>query len=234
MPLPLPHHLPATQCTSLRPLTVSAATSTAKQVITLYLQAAGQLKDTSRKKYLATQLQFLDYCERNDLPWHTDYVRFWVTELAVTKDKTLAPKTLLQKVSHINMLTELRPALIDGPAVTATNQLKGSGVCYIPGVRNTILPPSFLLTLAQLEEPQLIHLAIQMQTMLGLRGGMMVLIIRAHLLTPGRLVVPPYKHTKHTTVVPTDQIPQWLLTAFLSYAKNDLTPILPWAGAQQS
>ena len=181
---------------------------------------------------MATQLQFLDYCENHNLPWHTDFVRLWVAELAITKDKTLAPKTLLQKVSHINMLTEMRPALIDGPAVTAAHQLKGSGVCYIPGVRNTILPPSFLLTLAFLEQPQLIHLAMQLQAMTGLRGGQMVLIIKAHLLTTGRMVVPPYKHTKHTTVVPTDHIPQWLLSAFVSYAKTDLTPILPWTGAQ--
>ena len=129
-------------------------------------------------------------------------------------------------------MTELQPPLIDGPAVKASSQLKGSGICYIPGIKNTILPPSFLLALSHLEQPQLIHIAMQLQAMTGLRGGQMVLIIRAHLLTPGRLVVPPYKHQKSTTVVPVDHIPHWLLTAFLSAAKSDLTPILPWTGPQ--
>ena len=159
-------------------------------------------------------------------------MRFWLAHLAILKQKPLATSTLLQKASHINLLTELQPPLIHGGPVAVAHQLHGSGVCYVPGERPAMLPPSFLLTLAYLEQPQLIHIAVQMQAQLGLRAGQMVLILPIHLKTPGRILVPKFKKQKHAVLLPTEHIPEWLLRAFLSYSKNDLVPILPWTGEQ--
>ena len=108
--------------------------------------------------------------------------------------KGLAETTLQQKLSHINCLVDLGTPLIAGPRLTQSKIATGLGTLQLAVFKVTILPPSFLLTLANLEKPQLLDAAIQFQALTGLRAGQMTMLMPAHLSTEGKLLIAPFKH----------------------------------------
>ena len=223
-PVSLTHHPP--HCCH------SAALSTARLLVLLHLQCAGQLKLVSRLKYLGSQTAFSEYCYNKDLPWHSLCIKHWLGSQTLEKGKPLACSTLIQKTSHINMLTGLDPPLLPGGKVATAHQCYGMGKLLGSPIRVSMLPPSYFLSLSFLQKPELIHLAVQLQAKLGLRAGQMTLLCGFHFATIGCLLAQPFKHMKSARVLPTDHVPQWLLDQFLTYSKDDLTPILPWTTAQ--
>ena len=206
----------------------SAATSTAKNLLILNLQCVGKLtQKASRDKYLSTQLKFADYVNHHNLPWHTSSVPIWLADSRAHK-KLLAKSTLQQKISHINMLTELLPPLLPGDRISGDRLAPGLATLTVHDIRPHILPPSFLLSLAHLHNPQLIHIAVQFQTLTGLRAGQMTQLKSAHLETPQRMMVLPFKFQLETVVLNISAVPAWLICAFKGFAKNPYTPIIPW------
>lgn len=220
-------HLP----TLLTPLS-SAASSSAKATILLHLQCAGHLKGASRAKYLTTITDFSEYCDAKHLPWHASTVKFWLGDRNLTTDKPWATSTMQQKISHVNLLTELSPPLLPGGAVLAARLAPGLGCLRVDSFRPTILPPSFLVTLKNLQQPQLIHLAVQMQALTGLRAGQLSLLTPANLGTQGKLWLAPFKHQQLPAILDIRHVPEWLVRALLLHRQEDYTPILPWTPDQ--
>ena len=165
-------------------------------------------------------------------PWHSSSVAPWLTALQLEGKKPLAEATLQQKVTHINFLTELNPPMLPGGHIVMPKLVHGLAKfsTYCPKVN--MLPPSFLISLALLEEPQLIHIAVQLQAAIGLRAGQMTLITPMHLLTQGQMIAPPFKRQKLTVLLDIMHVPKWLVDAFLSFQKNGFSPILPWTTPQ--
>jgi len=232
MSVSLPHlhpaltlHLPVTVCPFCCP-------SIAKCTVLLHAQAAGALKESTRSKYLASLKSLSAYCDSHHLPWHTGSVMYWLGDLNLGTGKPLASSTLLQKISHVNLLVELQPPLIAGPQLSGSRLAPGLACTSLASLRKSILPPSFLLTLANLEKPQLLEAAIQFQALTGLRAGQMTILMPAHLATEGKLMIVPFKHQTLPQVVDIHHVPRWLVLLLLSFKKSMFTPILPWTPAQ--
>ena len=191
------------------------------------------LKDVSRARYLSNQLKFSDWCEKANMPWHSTSVCEWLTTIQLDgKAKPLSEATLTQKVTHLNFLTELNPPLLPGGKCTMGKLVTGLAQFSTYSSLENMLPPSFLISLSLLEKPQLIHIAVQLQAATGLRAGQMTMINPMHLLTLGQLIAPPFKRQKHTVLLSIEHVPIWLIRAFLSYKKNDFSPIMPWTTPQ--
>ena len=156
------------------------------------------------------------------MPWHTSTVKFWLGDQALLTTKVKATATLCQKVSHINMLVELDPPLIPGPRIHATNLAHGLGGLYQLVDKVHILPTSFLITLKNLHQPQVIHAAVQFQTQTGLRAGQMSMILPTHLVTGSKLWLPPFKHCGHAQILDITHVPAWLIILFLSFKTSEL------------
>ena len=124
----------------------------------------------------------------------------WLPAVTIFAAKPLAQSTLQQKLSHLNFMAELMPegVVIAGGKLSLPKLMKGLGQLHGTSSEVHILPPSFLITLSLLQKPQLIHLAVQLQALLGLRAGQMCLLTPMHLATESMLLVPPFKHQRHT------------------------------------
>ena len=177
-------------------------------------------------------LQLSEFCEANYMSWHTYSVKFWLGDLNLTGGKPRAASTLTQKISHINMLVDLQPPLIPGPKLQIGDLAKGLGGLHLVAFKSVILPAWFIITLKNLEHPQMIHTAVQFQTLTGLRAGQMSLIMPAHLQTVGRLWIAPFKHCDHAQILDITHVPAWLTKRFLSTKTPVHTPILPWTPDQ--
>ena len=191
------------------------------------------LEPTSRLRYLSTQLKFSDWCDIAYMRWHSLSVGPWLTELQLGgKTKPVTETTLLQKVTHLNFLTDTTPPLLPGGKCSISKLLHGLGKFSDYKSVVNILPPSFLISLSLLEQPQKIHIAMQFQTAVGLRAGQMTMVARMHLLTKGYLICPPFKRRKHTVLLNIEHVPEWLIQALLSSSVNDYSPILCWTTPQ--
>ena len=146
--------------------------------------------------------------------------------------KLLATSTLQQKLSHINCLTDTTPTLLPGPPVNLQNLALGLGGLKPPVLKDYILPPSFLLTLRHLQQPQVIHVAAQFQALTGLRAGQMSLIYPSHLKSLGTMWGAPFKHMATPVILDIRHVPAWLVRLFLSFAKSDHTPLVPYTPTQ--
>ena len=196
------------------------------------MQAAGALKENTRGKYLTSIMQLSTFCEQKHLPWHTSSVPYWFADMNMgSTAKPKAGSTLLQKISHINLLTELQPPLIAGPRATGSRLVPGMG-CVNTSQKDLILPPSYILTLSKLQQPQVLHVAVQFQVLSGLRVGQMSLLLPSHLATPDRIWLPPFKHQPLPRLVDIRHIPKALVQQLLAYSTSKYTPILPWTPEQ--
>ena len=177
-------------------------------------------------------MDFSEFCAAKSLPWHTDSVKFWLGNMNLTAKAPLATSTLQQKISHLNLLTDLSPPLLPGGNVQALRLAPGLGCLKADSYRTSILPPTFLIALHNLAHPQLIHLAVQFQALTGLRAGQMSLMVPAHFEFVDKIWVPPFKHQTKPVVRSLSHVPQKLIKDLLSYATDPFTPLLPWTAEQ--
>ena len=98
--------------------------------------------------------------------------------------------------------------------------------------KDYILPPSFCVTLSQLDKPQVLHVAVQFQALTGLRAGQISMITAQDLKSLTHLWAGPFKHRKVPIWLNIQQVPVWLIQAFMSFSKSDCTPILPYTPEQ--
>jgi len=184
---------------------------------------------------LATQQNFWDHCVQFNLPWHSHSASHWLPYVAQYKGRLLAATTLTQKISHINFLTELKPPMLPGPAVRLDKMITGLTSLQLTKEAPKVLPPTFLWRLHNLYQPKPIHIAIQMQTALGLRGGHFMIMKRRYYLSQG-VLIPPFKKRLTYTLLPTAHIPPELLRAYLELQPQSATHssyVLPfWTPAQ--
>ena len=179
-------------------------------------------------------MSYSNYCAKEQLPWHTDYVSHWLGALCMEAGcKFKATSTLQQKLSHINCLLAFKPKLIRGHTLDLQDLAKGLGGLKAICLKDHILPPSFLITMSLLKRPQVLHIAVQFQALTGLRGGQMSLITaedlkRVHFY----LWAAPFKHRLVPLLVDIRQVPQWLVQAFLSFSTEECAPILPYTPSQ--
>ena len=149
--------------------------------------------------------------------------------------KMLAVSTLQQKLSHLNTLQETTPQLLPGPKLFLQNLAQGLGSLKTVIFKDILLPPSFLRTLANLSNPQMMHIAVQFQALTGLRGGQMVQVTPGHLkhyLTTGKLWLTPFKHQTLPILLDISHVPSWLVSKFLALGKQDYVPILTYTVEQ--
>ncbi len=174
-----------------------------------------------------------DYCDRSNDPWDTSSIKYWLADRQFSALlKPWALSTMYQKVSHINFLTTLEPPCITGTAVVGSKVVQGLGTYAKLTQITLMLPPAYLLTLANHTKPSQLELCVQFQALTGLRAGQLVLITPQHLLTEGTLLAQPFKHQKLTQVLNIRVVPTWLVQKFLSFATNPALPILPWTAEQ--
>jgi len=191
------------------------------------------LAATSKPRYLSTMLKFSDWCAKESMMWHSSSAGPWLTSLQLSgAAKPLAEATLLQKVTHLNFLTGLTPPLLPGGEIKMNKLVQGLAKFSTYSSKKNMLPPSFLISLSLLEQPQLIHIAVQMQAAIGLRAGQVCMITPLHLVTQGMLLAPPFKRQKLTMLLNIEHVPEWLIKAFLSFQKNGFSPIIPWTPPQ--
>ena len=220
-----------THLTTTHPPLNTAAPSTARLVTMIKVQCAA-LGATSKTRYLSTMLKFSEWCDKEHMLWHSASAGLWLTTIQLGGNKPLAENTLLQKVTHLNFLTDLSPPLLPGGKISLSKLVQGLAKFSTHSSLENMLPPSFLISLSLLEQPQLIHIAIQLQASIGLRAGQMTMITPMHLLTPGQLIAPPFKLQKFTVLLSVEHVPVWLIHAFLSFQQNGFSPILPWTTPQ--
>ena len=191
------------------------------------------LQEKSRAKYLSDQLKFTEFCASTQIPWDSASVGLWLAHLQLTGAKPLAETTLLQKGSHINFLTQTNPPVLPGGKVDVAKLVQGLGQFSLPTSEKAILPPSFLITISLLENPHLIHVAVEFQAAVGLRAGQMVMVKPQHLTSSkGFMIAPPFKKQKLTLLLNITHIPEGLVNKFLSFSQNWFSPILPWTTPQ--
>ena len=106
------------------------------------------------------------------------------------------------------------------------------GVYGLTQTRSLILPAWYLVSLKNLQQPQVLTSAVQLQTLTGLRAGQMSKILPTHLATVGKLWIAPFKHCLHAQILDIAQVPTWLVSLFLSFKTTEHTPVLPWTPAQ--
>ena len=95
-----------------------------------------------------------------------------------------------------------------------------------------MLPPRFLIAMAKLHQPQIMHVAMQFQALTGLRAGMMSKLYPIHLQTLMKLWVAPFKFQQHPTVQDISHLPSTLVPQFLSFKTDADAPLLPFTPEQ--
>ena len=153
----------------------------------------------------------------------------WISEMSILAKKPLAPTTVQQKISHINFLTELKPPLLPGGPILAPRYFKGlNKITPMIADKKLYLPPSFIVRLATMQDPGLIHLSIQMQMYLGLRGGHFS-ILEPQMFMDRNVLLPPFKFQKRPVLLPLHHVPPALLEKFLLMCNQEhYAPLLPW------
>jgi len=135
-----------------------------------------------------------------------------------------------QKVSHINFLADFNPPMIAGPPMHPKRILQGIGKLCPQTYTDKVLPIQFLIGLSTRLQPKLIHIAVQLQTLIGLRGGHICLLKPAAFMG-NSVLLPPFKFQKHPVLVCLLHVPRWLIEAFLSFQTSHFAPIIPWSSA---
>ena len=135
-----------------------------------------------------------------------------------------------QKCSHVNFLADLQPPLIQGGPMHPKRLLQAIGKLSPQQIKNKVLPVLFLLSLKGKYQPTLMEVSLQLQTMLGLRGGHFCLLQPCAFMGVS-LLLPPFKFQKHPVLVCIQQVPTWLVEAFLSFKTSQFAPIVPWSAA---
>ena len=189
------------------------------ELIQLQLQARA-LEPPTRLKYHSTAEQYFDWLLLNDLNVTADTATLWATSMRSSH----APSTIDQKLSHLQFFSELG---VFPPIRCKAQRRLIQGLQAIKPLLLTPhqLLPSTLLLLHLLHNPTLIHTSILLQALVGLRGGQMILISPA-MLKHGVHVVPPFKKTKFTTLLPLSHVNPIILQRFIAYGSNPLLPIL--------
>ena len=196
-------------------------------------QQCSSVNYQTRQRYVATQLAFSQWCSDKHWPWHSSSIPHWFSERQLCgKYVAWAENTLQQKLTHLNFLASTHPPILPGGVLSAPRLISGLGKLSLPPKIKHMLPPSFLITLSLLENPMLIHTTIQLQALIGLRGGHLCLVNPMSLQTEGVLVAPPFKRQLKSVMVDIRHVPRWLIQQFLSHKKNDYSPIMPWTAVQ--
>ncbi len=206
----------------------SAAPSSDRAICLWQLQAYS-LEAKSRAKYWATIAAFYDYCVLCRLHWHTMSLMEWIPYDAMKcPGKVLKQTTMEQKVTHVNFFAEMKPPLILGGTMHPQRLLKAIGKLSPKVYTNKVLPLSFLLALSKLLKPTLMQVAIQLQTLMGLRGGHICLLKPCEFIQRS-VLLPPFKHQKHPVLMSLSHVPVWLIEAYLSFQTSQYAPIIPWS-----
>ena len=135
-----------------------------------------------------------------------------------------------QKVSHVNFLADLNPPMIAGGVIHPRRLLKAIGKLSPQVVKDKVLPMMFLINLWNMLQPTLMHISIQFQTLVGLRGGHFCLLRPCDFLC-GSLLLPPFKFQKTPVLISLQHVPSMLVEALLSYGTDHYAPIIPWSAS---
>jgi len=143
--------------------------------------------------------------------------------------------TLSQMGCHVSFLTKLTPPLIRGEAFTPTQTIKGlRELCQITS-QPKVLPPSYLIKLAELKAPTFEQLCVQMQAALGLRATHFAKLCPVH-YHAATVLLPPFKFQSHSVLISLHHVPAWLLSAYLHHPRANQrdvhSPIIPWSSDQ--
>ena len=182
------------------------------------------MDDKTVSQYTKTLHSFLQWIADNGYTPCATAAIHWCTFLASTK--ALAAETLDAYISHLQYFTDL--GLL--PQMRATSQrrfFKG-----LKSIRGQVLAlecllPSIVLRMFLLDEPTMMMDAILFQAFTGLRAGQMLLITPEHLPDLSYHIIPPFKHTRSTNMMPLQHVPAKIVANFLKHAKDPYAPILP-------
>ena len=181
-------------------LTQFAAPSS-ERAISLWQLQATSLDVKTRAKYLTTIMAFYDYCELHSLPWSTASMVEWLPQEAMKiPGRVLAQSTMEQKASHINFLATLHPPLISGGTLHPKRLLQAIGKLSPKVYKDKVLPLYFLIELSHKLQPTLMQVSIQLQTLLGLRGGHFCLLKPCAFMGDS-LLLPPFKFQKNPVLI---------------------------------
>jgi len=167
----------------------------------------------------------------HNLPWTTASMVDWLPKEAMKyPGKILTAQTMEQKASHINCLTTFLPPLIAGGPIHPKRLLQAIGKLSPKVYTNKVLPIRFLIDLSRLLQPTLMQTAVQLQTLLGLRGGHFCML-RPCDFNANSLLLPPFKFQKIPVLLCTLHVPTWLIKTYLSRQTSYYAPIIPWSAA---
>ena len=165
------------------------------------------------------------------MPWHFNSVDSWIADLAVKLGR--AKSTLDQKISHLQILADINPPLIRGERQHSHGRLvKGLAKLTLAAAGPTFLPPSLVVTLFSLKDPDPIHKAIVFQSSVGLRCGQMVRVQPQHVPNHESMLHPPFKKALHSLLLPINHVNPVVIDRFVKLGKDPHTPILNLTAAQ--
>ena len=193
------------------------------------LKVAHLKVDASKEKYLATYNAFTDWCEQNQLPMDSTSVNRWMVFLAVGKKNK--DTTIDQKLSHLQFVVEL--GLLDSARQRHQRKiLSGLHNVMQYTIKDKLFLPSMSLSLLRMTTTNKFQDAVLLQSLVGLRGGQMLLLSPNKLLNYRMHVVPPYKKCLQQTVLPLNHVPPVVIDRFLRWATSPTSPILNVAKKQ--
>jgi len=150
-------------------------------------------------------------------------VNRWMVFLAVIKKNK--DTTIDQKISHLQFFVEL--GLLDNARQRHQRKtLSGLHNVMQFTIKDKLFLPSMSLSLFRMTTTNIFQDAVLLQSLVGLRGGQMLLLSPNKLLNYRTHVVPPYKKCLHQTVLPLNHVPPVVIDRFLRWAASPTSPIL--------
>ena len=185
---------------------------------------ASSVDDSTVTQYTKTLDSFLHWIAEYGYSPTANTALHWCTYLASTR--ALAAETLDAYISHLQYFADL--GLL--PQMRASSQRR-----FFKGLKNIrgavlaleYLPPSLVLRIFMLDQTTLMMDAILFQAFTGLRAGQMLLVTPEHIPDLLYHIMPPFKHTRATNMMPLHHVPAKIVTNFLRHAKDKFAPVIP-------